>query len=116
MGDAPLVVAVAALPPVAALTAAFLRCEEAATVTLMCTAAARAEGFRNRCLPAARESQRNSDIREAVLKRRAQRRAVWAAQFEHGEDSEFDSASIPSIGFSIDSDGHWHEHDNHEFW
>ena len=107
MGEAPLVLAVAALPPVAALTAAFLRCEEAAKVTRMCTAFG-VEAFRDRCSLADRESQRNSDVREAALKRRARRRAVWAAWFEHGDDSEFDSesATSPSIGFSIDSDGH----------
>ena len=104
--------AVATLLPVAEVLASFLRSSDAAESVQVCTTLV-TPPFRDRCTAAAREAERNNDIRELAARRRAERRARWETRREWCDTtSEFDSGSPPSsLGFSIDSDGNWHEHD-----
>ena len=105
---------VATVPPVAVFTAAYLRCEDAFVAFQTCKALA-TDSFRSRYSVSAREAQRLGDIIEFLGSRRAHRRVWEEALRSPGDDSgSFTSSSseVPSIGFSVDSDGPWHEHDD----
>ena len=72
-----------------------LRCEEAEQIIAVCKETSNCESLKSKLTREAREAQRYQDIRDHAIFSRAQR--------------EEDEVSGFSFGFSIDSDGHWHQ-------
>ena len=86
--------------------AAFLRCIEAARVIRTNLENSSSPALRNRLTNEAREAEFNEDIRETAERRRTERRA---ADPNRAPGLSAISSEAPSLGFSIDSDGHWHD-------
>ena len=82
------------------LVAEFLRCQEAARVLRTNRENNRHPKIQGRLSFKSREAEFNQDIRDAAEARHATRRA---------EGLHNGTSSAYSLGFSIDSDGHWHD-------
>ena len=78
----------------------FLRCDDALQATRACKDFAAIPLVRLKTKFAVRERELNQDIRDEAERRR----------LRHAGGDISEQLSVYSLGFSTDSDGHWHEH------